>query len=118
MRAAAVGIAVALGLGLTAPVASADTPGCTSQFWMMGLRAATRTICDGPLAPNGSWTRTRSFTAPAFVADGTSVCYGYGFCTFTMPRQVAAIDVLDRYPVTADTVLPDEPPYLGTGRLS
>jgi hypothetical protein len=30
-----------------------------------------------------------------------------------MPREVAAIDQLETYRVTADTVLPDEPGYLG-----
>jgi len=77
------------------------------------LRKGQRTICDGPMAPDGSWLRGRSFNAPAFTADGYSVCYGYGFCTFTMPKQVAAIDQLETYRVTPDTVLGDEPGYLG-----
>ena len=90
-------------------------PNCTQQFWMIGLRKGQRTICDGPQAADGSWLRGRSFNAPAFTADGYSVCYGYGFCTFTMPKQVAAIDQLETYRVTADTVLADEPSYLGVG---
>ncbi len=108
--------AALLGAGITAPAATAAPmpPNCTDQFWMMGLRAATRTICDGPQAADGSWIRGRAFTAPAFTADGYSVCYGYGFCTFTMPKEVAAIDQLETYRVTPDTVLPDEPGYLGS----
>jgi hypothetical protein len=105
--------AALLAAGVTAPAASANTDNCTEQFWMMGLRAAERTICDGPQAADGSWMRTRTFTAPAFTADGYSVCYGYGFCTFTMPKEVAAIDTTETYRVTPDTVLPDEPGYLG-----
>ena len=105
--------AALLAAGVTAPAASANTDNCTEQFWMMGLRAAERTICDGPQAADGSWMRTRSFTAPAFTADGYSVCYGYGFCTFTMPKEVAAIDTAETYRVTPETVLPDEPGYLG-----
>ena len=102
-----------LGAGITAPVASALPPNCVQQFWMIGLRGGQRTICDGPVQADGSWLRGRSFNAPAFVADGYSVCYGYGFCTFTMPKQVAAIDQLETYRVTPDTVLGDEPGYLG-----
>jgi len=102
-----------LGAGVTAPAASANSDNCTEQFWMMGLRAAERTVCDGPLNPDGSWIRTRSFAAPAFTADGYSVCYSPVYCTFTMPREVAAIDQIETYRVTADTVLADEPGYLG-----
>ena len=105
--------AALLGACITAPAASANTDNCTEQFWMMGLRAAERTICDGPLNPDGSWMRTRSFAAPAFTADGYSVCYSAVYCTFTMPREVAAIDQIETYRVTADTVLADEPGYLG-----
>ena len=109
---AALGAAL-LAAGVTAPAASANTDNCTEQFWMMGLRAAQRTICDGPLNPDGSWLRGRSFNAPAFTADGYSVCYSAVYCTFTMPKQVAAIDTAETYRVTPDTVLPDEPGYLG-----
>lgn len=119
MRRVAAGLAALMWLaGCGAPSAGADAPGCVSEFWMVGLKPTTRTICDGPLAADGSWTRTRAFTAPAFTADGYSVCYGYGFCTFTLPRQVAAYDVRDTYPVTPETVLPSEPGYIGTGRLT
>ena len=107
-------ILAALFAGLVWAVdAKADTPTCVEQFWMVGLRATTRTICDGPLNPDGTWMRTRAFTAPAFIADGYSVCYSAVFCTFTAPREVAAYKDSDTYPVTATTVLPDEPTYLG-----
>ena len=113
IKAGAAVVAALLGAGVTAPVASALPPNCTQQFWMIGLRKGQRTICDGPQAADGSWLRGRSFNAPAFIADGYSVCYGYGFCTFTAPKQVAAIDQLETYRVTPDTVLPDEPGYIG-----
>ena len=106
-------VAALLAAGVTAPVASALPPNCVQQFWMIGLRKGQRTICDGPLNPDGSWLRGRSFNAPAFTADGYSVCYSAVYCTFTMPKQVAAIDKLETYRVTPDTVLPDEPGYLG-----
>jgi hypothetical protein len=120
-RAAAGAMALAVAAGISgAPVASAAPapPGCVEQFWMIGLRATNRTICDGPLAPDGSWMRARSFTAPAFVADGISVCYSNSYCTFSLPRQVAAYDVRDTYRVTPETVLADEPPYVGIGGLA
>ena len=113
VTAAASHAAALLGAGVIAPAASANSDNCTEQFWMMGLRAAERTVCDGPLNPDGSWMRTRSFAAPAFTADGYSVCYSPVYCTFTMPREVAAIDQIETYRVTADTVLADEPGYLG-----
>lgn len=102
-------------MGLVSPAAaSADVPAnCVQQFWMVGLRAATRSICDSPVRADGSWIRGRSFYAPSFVASGSSICYGYGYCTFTMPHVVAEMDVRDTYIVTPDTVLPDEPPHLG-----
>jgi len=110
---AALAAALLTASATAAPTASANTDNCTSQFWMMGLRGGQRTICDGPLNPDGSWMRTRSFDAPAFTADGYSVCYSAAYCTFTMPKQVAAIDQLETYRVTPETVLPDEPGYLG-----
>ena len=90
----------------------ADTPGCVSQFWMVGLRATTRTICDGPIQADGSWRRAREFYAPAFVAAGYSNCYGYGYCSFMPPREVAEYSRQEVYTVTVDTVLPDEPGHI------
>lgn len=119
MRRATAALAALMWLaGCGAPSAGADAPSCTSQFWMVGLKSTTRTICDGPLAADGSWMRSRAFTAPAFTADGYSVCYSAAFCTFTLPREVAAYNVSDTYRVTPETVLPDEPPYLGIGGLA
>lgn len=111
--------AALLGAGVTAPAASANTDNCTDQFGMMGLRAAERTVCDGPLNPDGSWMRTRSFAEPGrsprphSQRTANSVCYPPVYCTFAMPREVAAIDQIETYRVTADTVLADEPGYLG-----
>lgn len=113
MRAAAVGLAVAVGLGLTAPVASATPENCVEQFWRYGLRSATRIICDSPITADGSWTRGRGFFAPAYTTDGYSVCYSEVFCTYTPPRVVAELDVRDYYRVTPETVLPDEPGHVG-----
>lgn len=119
MRRAAIAVlAVAAGCAAPSAVAAPAPPGCVEQFWMIGLRATTRTICDSALAADGSWMRARSFTAPAFVADGISVCYSNSYCTFSLPRQVAAYDVRDTYRVTPETVLADEPGYVGIGGLA
>ncbi len=117
-RSAATLAAVLIAAGLNAPIASATPENCVEQFWRYGLRSATRIICDSPVTADGSWTRGRAFTAPGYVADGFSVCYSEAFCTFTPAREVAALDVRDYYRVTPETVLPDEPGYVGTGTLA
>lgn len=108
--------------GIFTPTAHADyNPGCTSQFWMVGLRATTRTICDGPIQADGTWMRTRTFYAPAHTAAGWSSCYGglyYSNCFYTPPRQVPEFTETATYPVTATTVLADEPNHIGEGQLS
>ena len=116
MRRLAAGLLVAA--GCAAPSAGADAPSCTTQFWMIGLRGTHRTLCDGPLAADGSWMRSRAFTAPSFIADGISVCYSSSYCTFSLPHRVPAYDVRDTYRVTPETVLPDEPGYLGVGGIA
>ncbi len=49
---------------------------CVEQFWMFGLRASTRRICDGPIRPNGSWHRCRLFYAPVYVIPAHTYCFG------------------------------------------
>lgn len=94
-----------------APLAHADRPGCVSQFWMIRLRGTTRTICDGPRAADGSWKRAREFWAaeryvPVSCSWGSygGSCYG----GYTLPE----LSILDIYPVTDATVLPDEPGWI------
>ncbi len=88
---------------------------------MLGLRATTRTICDGPLEADGGWMRTRTFYAPAYVTNSYSSCYGAGLflnCTSTPSREVEEFTRSEVYPVTPATVLPDEPGYVGSGRVT
>ncbi len=89
-------------------------PNCVEQFWMLGLRASTRRICDGPIRPDGSWHRCRLFYALGFLIPAHSNCYG-GFsryCTYYPPRRVPELNRSECYEVTPDTVLPDEPGHI------
>jgi hypothetical protein len=116
----AIALGGALAAGLTHPApAHADTPGCVSQPWLYGGllgRWTSRIICDGPRRPDGSWTRAREFYAPAYVAPARSSCYGGYYsssCTFYPAHVVPEFQIgPETYPVTDDTVLPDEPGYI------
>ena len=82
--------------------------GCVSDFWMwQGLRSASRMICDGYRAADGSWERRRGFFDDPYWVRMT--CSRYS-CSggYWMPE----LKVIDVYRVTDDTVLPDEPHYL------
>jgi hypothetical protein len=118
-RFAAAALVVGAAAALNTPTARADDLGCESQFWMLGLRGTTRTICDGPIQADGTWMRSRTFYAPAYISAGFSSCYGglyYSNCTYTPPIEVAELDKREVYPVTAATVLPDEPGHIGGGQ--
>ena len=94
-----------------APSARA-TPGCESVPWGF-LGSQVRTLCDGPMLADGSWTRARVIWVRAHQVPFTcsystysSSCSG-GY--FVDESVVSA----DKYPVRPDTVLPDQPGYLG-----
>ncbi|WDE67681.1 transmembrane protein [Mycobacterium phage RitVan] len=100
-----------------APAVKADTPDCLTQFWLIPFQSNTRTICDGPIQPDGSWQRAREFWSPAYTAPARSSCsggYRYSSCTYYperfVPRKSAGVEV---YPVRPETVLPDEPGHIG-----
>ena len=97
-----------------APVGRAD-PGCQTVLWGF-LGSQRRTICDGPVKADGSWWRQRSIWVPphqtpmnCYTSGGRysswTSCSGGGFVPYT------ELDY-DAYPVTPDTVLPDEPGHL------
>ena len=85
--------------------ADQEVPGCIDQPWMLGLRAATRVICDSPLNPDGSWERRRGFFAPAYTR---TTCGTYSCTSYTVPE----LRDVEEYRVTPDTVLPDEPGWI------
>lgn len=100
-----------------APLASAAPPGCDSVPWGF-LGSQVRTLCDGPMLADGSWMRARVIWVPAHQVPFTctygtfsSSCSG-GY--FVDESVVSA----EKYPVRPETVLPDEPGYLGPAAAS
>lgn len=111
---AAVGIGACVagsGLAIVAPQAKADTGiGCKTDLWGP-LFSQRRTICDGAVRADGSWERVRVFWTPAHQVPLT--CYGTYFITCNGGYFVSErVNSTERYPVTAATVLPDEPAHL------
>jgi hypothetical protein len=102
-----------------APVAHADDvpPNCEVHGWGFLRLTKKRIICDGPIQPDGSWMRERWIGVPRHYENASSSCSGgayYSNCTFYPGGWVdAQADSDDTYPVTPDTVLPDEPGHMG-----
>jgi len=102
---------------LFAPQATAapPPPGC-ERIPILGLNPQIRHICDAPIQADGSWQRFRSFSSPMLVRSSCDgVYYGSGYC---WPGQVydsvpAWQSPVDSYIVTAGTVPPGEPGYIG-----
>ena len=95
-----------------APTANAEVqPGCQDDLWGF-LGSQTRSICDSPKAADGSWIRFRVVWVPAHNVPIRTSCSSYS-CTTTggyfQPEQVFE---KVKYPVTDDTVVPGEPPWL------
>lgn len=102
-----------IGQALTAPRAGAAPlpANCQQQPWWRGeaFRLTTRTLCDGPIQADGSWTRARNFYANSYYVPWR--CDRYG-CTgdYWVPVFDTGVET---YRVTPDTVLPDEPGHIG-----
>lgn len=101
--------------GVVAAPAQADyNVGCQKSLFLYGLRMTTRTICDGPIFPDGSWKRLRNFYSPQYWKSGYCGTY---YCS--PGYWVAEFDRTDGpYPVTPDTVLPDEPGHIDEGAVA
>lgn len=91
----------------TPPEAKADNDiGCQTILWGF-LGSQRRTICDGPILPDGSWMRVRAIWWPERwvpVSCGRYSCWGGYWIEEGGSREV--------YPVRPETVLPDEPGHL------
>jgi hypothetical protein len=116
MGAVLIVLTAATTLGLV-PTAGAVAPGCQQVPWgFLGL-TKKRLICDGPIQPDGSWMRHRIIGVPGHYAYPSSSCSidSYSsYCTYYPGGWVDEVDSDDEtYPVTPDTVLPDEPGHVG-----
>jgi hypothetical protein len=89
-----------------------NTPNCKTDRWGF-LGSQRRTLCDGPITSDGSWSRQRTIWRPAsYTPYNCSSGSSYSTCTggyFIPEREISN----DTYPVRPDTVLPDEPGHLG-----
>lgn len=113
---AAAGAMAAATLSNAAP-ANADPgyPQCQTVPWGF-LGSQNRTICDSPIARDGSWSRARIVWKEAHYVPMTTSCYGSSYisCTSYGGYSVPYTEFDDEtYPVTTDTLLPDEPGHLG-----
>jgi hypothetical protein len=107
--------------GAPAPVtdataaAPAPATNCKTEPWGF-LGSQRRTLCDGPIARDGSWSRERTIWAPAHYTPST--CSRYGGSQYSSYSCSGGYFVPERmisnetYPVRPDTVLPDEPGHL------
>lgn len=90
-------------------------PNCESRPWGL-FGSQTRQICDGPIQGDGSWMRERIIGVPAHYVNASSSCSSSTYssnCTFYPAGWVDdRISADETYPVTVDTVLPDEPGHL------
>jgi hypothetical protein len=110
--------AIGAALLICAP-AHADTPSgpdCQTVPWGF-LGSQNRTICDGPLHPDGSWTRKRTIWTEAHTVPARTTCYS-GTSTLNCTTYGGyfvneSLQDQQLYTVTPDTVLPDEPGHLG-----
>lgn len=92
----------------------ADDPVCESVP-IFGLNPQVRTICDGPIHPDGSWMRAREFWHPQYVHSSCGgVYYQGGNCPPWMSRDSVPAEHGDweTYTVTPDTIPPGEPGHL------
>lgn len=105
---------------LAAPPAHADyNPGCQTVLWGF-LGSQRRTICDGPIQPDGHWERARAVWTPAHQVPATTTCSGYSYVscsTYGGYWVDKTVNDVAQYPVTDATVLPDEPGHLAPGVL-
>lgn len=88
---------------------------CKTDPWGF-LGSQRRTLCDGPIARDGSWTRERTIWAPAHVTSYS--CYSTPGRSYSSTNCSGGYFVPERlisnetYPVRPETVLRDEPGHL------
>jgi hypothetical protein len=115
ITATAVGLAATSHADEGAP--APNTANCkTEPFGFLGSQR--RTLCDGPISSDGSWSRERTIWIPAHysmpicTARGGGSYSSYTNCSggYLVNERLVSNET---YPVRPDTVLPDEPGHLG-----
>lgn len=96
--------------------ASAPATNCKTELWGL-LGSQRRTLCDGPISKDGSWSRERTIWVPAHYS--TPICTSRGSGSFSSFSSCFGGYFVDQheisresYSVRPDTVLPDEPGHL------
>jgi hypothetical protein len=86
---------------------------CKTEPWGF-VGSQRRTLCDGPISSDGSWTRERTIWTPAHRTMST--CSSTSYSSYTSCYGGYWVDQTlvsnETYPVRPDTVLPDEPGHL------
>jgi hypothetical protein len=105
---------------MLAPTADAQPGNCFTdkvRRGFLGLTQLTRTMCDEPILPDGSWMRHRVIGIPEHYQNAHSSCTSSTYssdCTFYPAGWVAEqVSEEDYYSVRPETVLPDEPGHIG-----
>lgn len=81
-----------------------------------GSGSDRRQICDGPKQADGSWQRTRTVYTPGHAVPLSCSSSSWGLLTCSGGNVVPETTrTQESYPVTAETVLPDEPGWLPPG---
>ena len=85
--------------------------GCETIHWGF-LGSQLRTVCDGPVQPDGSWMRYRVVWVPAHHVPYSTYCGTYSCSSsggYSVGQTVVAKEI---YVVFPTNVLPDEPGWL------
>lgn len=116
---ASVGFGAVLAGGAIGLAAQADaTPGigCETIRWGF-LGSQRRTVCDGPVQPDGSWVRAREVWTPGGYVPLSTYCSRYSCTSSGGYYREQSTQAFETYVVTPGTVLPDEPGHLPAGSV-
>jgi hypothetical protein len=107
----------ASGLMFAAPANAEYDEGCEAINWGF-LGRDTRSICDGPRRPDGSWDRSRFFFSGGYTMPARTTCSGtYSVTCYSYEKTYVELKEIGReyYVVTDATIPPGEPGWLPQG---
>jgi hypothetical protein len=111
-------VAPIIAIGVAAPAKADYTNGCEAIDWGF-LGRDTRTVCDGPRRPDGSWDRGRLFNSGGYWLPARTTCSGGSYSstcysyekTYLEWREIGR----DFYVLTDDIIPFGEPGWLPEG---